>query len=98
MGSSAHRPVQKMGRRQVRISPEEPLGAAAGRDCPDRNSAVGAAKSPDRQRAVKSWPPDRRAVYGPGGYRFGDLVRIGVPLDLLAMGVTVTLTPLIFSF
>jgi di/tricarboxylate transporter len=37
-------------------------------------------------------------VYGPGGYRLGDFVRAGVPLDLLVMIVTVWLTPLFFPF
>ena len=35
-------------------------------------------------------------VYGPGGYRFGDYLRIGVPLDILIAIVTVALTP--FSY
>jgi len=37
-------------------------------------------------------------VYGPGGYRFSDFLRIGIPLDLLFMAVTVWLTPLFFPF
>jgi di/tricarboxylate transporter len=37
-------------------------------------------------------------VYGPGGYRFSDFLRIGVPLDLLIMAVTITITPLVFPF
>jgi di/tricarboxylate transporter len=37
-------------------------------------------------------------VYGPGGYRFTDYVRIGVPLDLVFMAVTVSITPLVFPF
>jgi di/tricarboxylate transporter len=37
-------------------------------------------------------------VYGPGRYRFTDYVRIGVPLDVLVMVVTVGLTPLVFPF
>jgi len=37
-------------------------------------------------------------VYGVGGYRFMDYVRIGVPLDLIAMAVTVALTPIVFPF
>jgi di/tricarboxylate transporter len=37
-------------------------------------------------------------VYGAGGYRFSDYVKIGVPLDLLIMLVTVTLTPYFFPF
>jgi di/tricarboxylate transporter len=37
-------------------------------------------------------------VYGPGGYKFVDYVRIGVPLTLLVGIVTVLLVPLIFGF
>lgn len=37
-------------------------------------------------------------VYGPGGYRFSDYVKIGVPLDLLIMAVTVAIAPLVFPF
>jgi di/tricarboxylate transporter len=35
-------------------------------------------------------------VYGPGGYRFADYLRIGIPLDLLVMFVTLLLTPIFF--
>ncbi len=37
-------------------------------------------------------------VYGPGGYKFGDHLRIGVPLDLLMMAIAVALTPFVFPF
>ncbi|MEQ8667600.1 MAG: SLC13 family permease [Pirellulales bacterium] len=37
-------------------------------------------------------------VYGPGGYRFSDYVRLGVPLDLAFMAVTVLVTPWAFPF
>ncbi len=37
-------------------------------------------------------------VFGPGGYKFGDYVRLGVPLDLVFMAVTVSITPLFFPF
>ena len=37
-------------------------------------------------------------VYGPGGYRFSDYLRIGVPLNLLLGLVTVALAPLIWPF
>ena len=37
-------------------------------------------------------------VYGPGGYRFRDYLRIGLPLDLLIWGTTVGLSPLIWDF
>ncbi len=35
-------------------------------------------------------------VYGPGGYRFSDYLRIGIPLDLVFLAVTVVITPLIW--
>lgn len=37
-------------------------------------------------------------VYGPGGYRFTDYLRVGIPLDLVFMAVTVGLTPYVFPF
>jgi di/tricarboxylate transporter len=37
-------------------------------------------------------------VYGPGGYRFTDYLRIGIPLNLLIMAISVTLCPLIWPF
>ena len=37
-------------------------------------------------------------VYSAGGYRFGDFVRIGVPLTLLVGLVTVALVPLVWGF
>jgi di/tricarboxylate transporter len=37
-------------------------------------------------------------VYGPGGYRFGDFVRIGVPLNLLVGAITIALAPLVWPF
>ena len=35
---------------------------------------------------------------GPGNYRFADFVKIGVPLTLIALGVTVVLVSFILSF
>jgi di/tricarboxylate transporter len=37
-------------------------------------------------------------VMGPGGYRFGDFVRAGVPLDVLCGVVTLVVTPLVYPF
>ena len=37
-------------------------------------------------------------VYGPGGYRFTDFLRIGIPLNLLFGIITVALTPFMFPF
>ena len=37
-------------------------------------------------------------VYGPGGYRFGDYLRIGIPLTVLVGIVVVVLAPLMWPF
>jgi di/tricarboxylate transporter len=37
-------------------------------------------------------------VYGPGGYRFSDYVKVGLPLDFLIGIVTIVITPLVFKF
>jgi di/tricarboxylate transporter len=37
-------------------------------------------------------------VYGPGGYRFGDFLRLGAPLQLILACVALTLIPLIWTF
>lgn len=37
-------------------------------------------------------------VYGPGGYRFGDYLRIGIPLDIIVGVVVVLLAPLVWPF
>jgi di/tricarboxylate transporter len=36
-------------------------------------------------------------VFGPGGYRFADFLRVGVLLDLVVMTVTVSVLPLVFE-
>jgi len=37
-------------------------------------------------------------VYGPGGYRFSDYVKMGVPLDILVGVITVAIAPFIWPF
>lgn len=37
-------------------------------------------------------------VYGPGGYRFTDYLKVGIPMDILCGIVACTLTPLVFPF
>ena len=37
-------------------------------------------------------------VYGAGGYRFSDFWRVGIPLDVLVMVVTMLILPLLFRF
>ncbi len=40
--------------------------------------------------------PVNTLVLGPGGYKFNDFVKIGVPLQLLAMALTVLAVPILF--
>ena len=35
-------------------------------------------------------------VYGPGGYRFTDFVRVGLPLDFICAAIAITLIPMIW--
>ncbi len=37
-------------------------------------------------------------VYGPGGYRFFDYLKIGIPLNLLMAGVTMVIAPWVWPF
>jgi di/tricarboxylate transporter len=37
-------------------------------------------------------------VYGPGGYRFSDFLRAGVPLVLLVAAISLTLIPRVWAF
>ena len=37
-------------------------------------------------------------VMGPGGYRFGDYLKVGIPMSLVAGAVTVGLIPLVWKF
>lgn len=37
-------------------------------------------------------------VYGPGGYRYSDYMRIGIPLDLIFLLITVAIAPLVWPF
>lgn len=39
--------------------------------------------------------PVNTLVMGPGRYRFGDFLRIGLPLAVLVMAVSVLLVPLV---
>ncbi len=42
--------------------------------------------------------PVNTMVLGPGGYKFADFVKVGVPFTLLVMIVSVFLIPLLFPF
>ncbi len=42
--------------------------------------------------------PVNTLVMAPGGYRFSDFVKVGVPFTLLVMGVSVLMVPVLFPF
>ena len=37
-------------------------------------------------------------VYGPGGYKFSDFMRVGIPLNILFWAITTVLTPVFYPF
>ena len=37
-------------------------------------------------------------VLGPGGYKFNDFAKLGVPLQLLVMALTLLAVPILFPF
>jgi di/tricarboxylate transporter len=37
-------------------------------------------------------------VYGPGGYRFSDFLKLGIPLNLLYMAVALVVIPAVWGF
>ena len=55
---------------------------------------------------ITSWSPSPNdasvallaVVMGPGGYRFSDYLRVGVPLNVVVGVVTVVLAPLFWPF
>ena len=42
--------------------------------------------------------PVNTLVLGPGNYKFGDFVRLGVPFTLLVMAVSVIVVPWLYGF
>jgi di/tricarboxylate transporter len=42
--------------------------------------------------------PTNLMVYGPGGYKFNDFVRVGLPLNVVLMVLAVYLIPKIWAF
>ena len=42
--------------------------------------------------------PTNLIVYGPGGYKFTDFMRVGLPLNFVLMVIAVVLIPIIWSF
>lgn len=59
---------------------------------------IGVAFASSAAYATPIASPVNVLVMGPGGYRFADYVRAGLPLQLLVLTLTVVLVPLFWSF
>lgn len=42
--------------------------------------------------------PTHMLVYGPGGYRFADFFKIGIPLNIIILVANIFITLLLFPF
>ena len=40
--------------------------------------------------------PTHMLVYGPGGYRFGDFMRIGLPMNLIILAANIFIVSLVY--
>lgn len=42
--------------------------------------------------------PTHMLVYMPGGYKFGDFLRVGLPMNFIILAVNILITPLVYPF
>ncbi len=42
--------------------------------------------------------PTHMLVYGPGGYRFTDFARVGLPMNFIILAADILITPIVFPF
>ena len=42
--------------------------------------------------------PTHMLVYGPGGYRFSDFMRLGLIMNVIILAATLFITPIVFPF
>ncbi|MDE9444361.1 SLC13 family permease [Xenorhabdus bovienii] len=57
---------------------------------------IGVAASAAFMTPVSS--PVNTLILGPGGYRFADFLKLGVPFTLIVMGISVAVIPILFPF
>jgi di/tricarboxylate transporter len=74
------------------------LGAAAGLGVSPYPLLMTVALAASTAFATPVASPVNTLILGPGGYRFNDFVKVGVPLQLLAMAVTLLAVPVLFPF
>ncbi len=72
------------------------IGAAAGLGISPYPLLMTVALAASTAFATPVASPVNTLVLGPGGYRFNDFVKVGVPLQLLAMAVTLLAVPVLF--
>ena len=72
------------------------MGAAAGLDVSPYPFLMTVALAASTAFSTPMASPVNTLVLGPGAYRFNDFVKLGVPLQLLAMVVTLLMVPVLF--
>jgi di/tricarboxylate transporter len=74
------------------------IGAAAGMNISPYPVLMTVALAASTAFSTPMASPVNTLILGPGGYRFKDFAKLGVPLQLLAMVITVLTVPLLFPF
>jgi di/tricarboxylate transporter len=82
----------------ILVAPVAPvaLGAAAGMGVSPYPLLMTVALAASTAFSTPMASPVNTLVMGPGGYRFLDFVKLGVPLQLLAMAISLLTVPLLF--
>jgi di/tricarboxylate transporter len=74
------------------------LSVAAGFEVDPRPFAMAVAFAASASFASPIAYQTNLMVYGPGGYRFTDFMRVGLPLNLILCAVATFLIPMVWSF
>jgi di/tricarboxylate transporter len=74
------------------------VSAAAGLGLPPRTFAIAVAVTASASFLTPIAYQTNLMVYGPGGYRFSDYARLGVPLTAIVVVGVVLLVPLLWPF
>jgi di/tricarboxylate transporter len=82
----------------ILVAPVAPvaLGAAAGMEVSPYPLLMTVALAASTAFSTPMASPVNTLIIGPGGYRFMDFVKLGVPLQLVAMVITLLTVPLLF--
>lgn len=74
------------------------IGAAAGMGVSPYPLLMTVAMAASTAFSTPMASPVNTLVIGPGGYRFRDFMKLGIPLQLLAMVITLLMVPLLFPW